>query len=768
MAEFRTPGIMQEVTTPSADSQLVLATAVGAKDELISLDNFAKHVREDVGQIYYADDYATIQDACDAVPATGGTLRFTAGTTYTFDTVYAGSGATAQHSVWIEDKNNLTMDLNGATLLMAAGAPVTSSLGAHFRIMGCDNLIIKNGTFDGNRDNRTVTPPPTAAAGGSSNITLFGCNDFVMDNVISNNSVADGFSVSSRTSEVETNSGTLLHCKALNNYRTGAAIIYSDYIFVLGGYYSGSGTSLGTNSGIDIESNTQGKTYGNRVNIVGVVCENNTGSGIAVINPDQGELNTTITGCQMRDNGTFLRLQGDAVVSNCIFQGNIPGTEVLGGGNQELVSHFVYNATSDPDPEDAQHALTITGCVFSGVAAPFVNGTSPLFMRLRSPNRLIVSDNVFENIDYGVLINPQDNNGAALISNNLFRRTSQVINAANGNTTFNDNHIKECTAVRAMRFTGGNNHVRNNTLTDWGSDVANTGEAIFFVSGSGSIIGNHLSGTAADGIHVGNGGAYGAEVYITDNILSGLDFVLTDDSPYGNFISRHNYIDGVLDTSVEGGSDASGSTQNLSVGTVTSVTMNIDISDGGTSAILVPATQSTAGLMSADDKTALDNAGSGTVQNLTIGTVGASTVDVDISGGTSATFPAATASTAGAMTAADKATLDGLVAGSSPFVPFTPVSGSASVNCDFSTARNYLVTATGTSGAAMIISRTNPGSSAATDLGEYQILVVNVPGKESITLDAGFNLDYTPTITKLTNGRTLIRLFWDGLNWTTI
>jgi hypothetical protein len=100
---------------------------------------------------------------------------------------------------------------------------------------------------------------------------------------------------------------------------------------------------------------------------------------------------------------------------------------------------------------------------------------------------------------------------------------------------------------------------------------------------------------------------------------------------------------------------------NLSVTGQSATSLTIS-SDTGTDAVIPAATTSLAGLMTAADKVALAAAGTG-VTNLSIANHGASTLDIASSTGTDATIPAATTSLAGLMSAADKTALDDIDSG---------------------------------------------------------------------------------------------------------
>ena len=114
-----------------------------------------------------------------------------------------------------------------------------------------------------------------------------------------------------------------------------------------------------------------------------------------------------------------------------------------------------------------------------------------------------------------------------------------------------------------------------------------------------------------------------------------------------------------VETAIEGGGGAT----NLAY--TPSPTNGVVTSDTGADATLTLADGTNAGLFAPAGFTKLDGiTGTNTGdQSLSLGTVGASTAAVNLSGGSSAVIPAATTSTAGLESAADKTKLDGIAAG---------------------------------------------------------------------------------------------------------
>jgi hypothetical protein len=99
-------------------------------------------------------------------------------------------------------------------------------------------------------------------------------------------------------------------------------------------------------------------------------------------------------------------------------------------------------------------------------------------------------------------------------------------------------------------------------------------------------------------------------------------------------------------------SSVSGATD-LAADNITSTTVDVT-SSTGTDATIPAATITTAGLMTAADKVVLDNAGT----DLAVDSRGSNTLDISSSTGANVTVPAATTSLAGLLTGADKTILD--------------------------------------------------------------------------------------------------------------
>ena len=152
MAEFRTPGVMQLVSSPTADAQFVMATAVGVKDELITQQDLIKFVNtgqavvsvKDHGALGdgLTDDTASIEAAATALKAAGG------------GTLFFPYGTYVVVAMDLTNMNNCLIDLGGSTLT-TTDANTTWLV----RLRTSNNCKVINGVFEGNRQGRALSSP---------------------------------------------------------------------------------------------------------------------------------------------------------------------------------------------------------------------------------------------------------------------------------------------------------------------------------------------------------------------------------------------------------------------------------------------------------------------------------------------------------------------------------------------------------------------------------------------------------------------------------
>ncbi|MCP4129092.1 MAG: hypothetical protein GY753_18865, partial [Gammaproteobacteria bacterium] len=85
---------------------------------------------------------------------------------------------------------------------------------------------------------------------------------------------------------------------------------------------------------------------------------------------------------------------------------------------------------------------------------------------------------------------------------------------------------------------------------------------------------------------------------------------------------------------------------------------------------------------------------------------------------------------------------------------------------DFATYRRISVSVTGAASSTLTLSVINPGSDAATDLGDYDLMLKNdsTTGDKLVDFSA-LGLSTVPTFTQLQGDVSLVKLFWTGSKW---
>jgi hypothetical protein len=204
-------------------------------------------------------------------------------------------------------------------------------------------------------------------------------------------------------------------------------------------------------------------------------------------------------------------------------------------------------------------------------------------------------------------------------------------------------------------------------------------------------------------------------------------------------------------------------TVNLTAGAQTATTY--EIANSGGANLVLPAVGANAGLMTAADKTLLDSLPTAT--NLSLGTIGANTVDILSSSGDDITFPAVTQSSAGCMTAADKTLLDGLPTEDTNILTSALPLPAATANRDIDlggNALNFQNVTTFTATAATQVVLTTPIISAPNARVDISTLRVD-SGTGYVTLAATGDANYTmttwaalPTPTDVANGANVVRI----------
>ena len=254
------------------------------------------------------DDTDAIQAAIDAMEsAGGGKLVFPGGATYRayrLD-VYQCSG-------WEIDLCGSTIKCPDTTGTVQGGDHV-------LRIRQCDDWILRNGTIDGNRDNRGSL----AEVSAQSVVVRQGSN-WLMENVASDNAAVDGFYISPEdNTDIDTfpANWTMLNCSADNGWRQGLSIINSINGRVIGGAYTNT-TGTAPQAGIDIECNASSADPAHEgLLLSGVRLAGNVGYGVIATSTIVKTIGIVIDGCYFTDCDQGAIQPGThTVINNCTFE----------------------------------------------------------------------------------------------------------------------------------------------------------------------------------------------------------------------------------------------------------------------------------------------------------------------------------------------------------------------------------------------------------------------------------------------------------------
>ncbi|MCP4125843.1 MAG: hypothetical protein GY753_02125 [Gammaproteobacteria bacterium] len=142
MAEFRSPGIMQLVSSPTADAQFVMATAVGTKDELITQQNLIKFVNAGQSVASVKDHGAVGDGVADDAPA--------------FQAAILAEGVVLVPEGTYRLATNLALNSahDNTVIQMLDGAVLNTDVGQVINLNGCTNVSITGGALDGQTTTR--------------------------------------------------------------------------------------------------------------------------------------------------------------------------------------------------------------------------------------------------------------------------------------------------------------------------------------------------------------------------------------------------------------------------------------------------------------------------------------------------------------------------------------------------------------------------------------------------------------------------------------
>lgn len=263
------------------------------------------------------------QNLLNAASANGKSIEFEHNRTY-----YVGHGTKYYPQLVLSFHHDFVIRGNGSKLIRGNGVVLAATnIGKSLiNFDRCERFAIYDLIVDGNRSN-VAAPNEYGYA-----FEFQGSRDVWLENCQGNNSQGDGFLLIRHFGEISNSEErncknfTLKNCKADNNNRQGITVANCNGVDVLGGSYTNThGTAPG--AGIDLEPDPVGIVNAcTDVRIIGVLLENNQGSGIKMANrmsldPDQLGLIKRVT------------------VKNCVFRNNAWG---FSGGSTVPISQMSF------------------------------------------------------------------------------------------------------------------------------------------------------------------------------------------------------------------------------------------------------------------------------------------------------------------------------------------------------------------------------------------------------------------------------------------
>lgn len=468
------------------------------------------------GDFYWADtDYSVdcsdtlpdtteLQNAFDAVTATGGTLVLPDGGTCIYDDELTLNG------------DNWIIEGNGATLALETGATAGGLL-----IEDSTRFEIRNLVLDGS-DGAQGSAPHMLTVERSS-------DGFLLD-VRAVGSTADGFRLQSTGTEpvggVRTHTIEMIGCVAENSHGNGLTLVEADEVLVVGGGFHGSGSGASSGSGIWIESDGSDEVVSD-VLIQGVSVSGSAGVGIGITHAPlasgenvsnvrivDSDLTGDAGGALWIDAGTNVVVRGNEIHD---FASSDQLATLLvsedAGDVQVIQNSFRDLTTGDPAVWVANDSagpglVEIRGNQFENINVNTTITSSSTAAVVHDAPEGIVSGNDFSDIGFkGILTRGVR---GVVSGNTLHGMTENVILVNGADSIVINNFIGSLTnpstdstaGKSVIRIREPNNVVRGNSLL-----CANTLQrAIYFDEGAALVTNNTVDdcaiGNQGDGIHV--------------------------------------------------------------------------------------------------------------------------------------------------------------------------------------------------------------------------------------------------------------------------
>lgn len=252
-----------------------------------------------VGTSVNVKDHGAIGDGTtdDTAALIAAVNSLTDGDVLTFPSATYRMNTASAKGLHFNGKSNIKIEGNNSTIKVLDSEPVVLD-GAIMWFTDCQDIVVNNLIFDGNRSTRT--PSVTTAH----NLQIYTtCARLEFNNCRSLNSVTDGINLQSTNPNVFADIPTDIvfnNCEVDNAYRNGVSVIDSLRFRYIGGSCHGT-TGTNPQAGMDLEDAT-GSSKGNVQSLIqGVSFYDNVGSGLQVGGND-GATDLVVTNCEFKNN----------------------------------------------------------------------------------------------------------------------------------------------------------------------------------------------------------------------------------------------------------------------------------------------------------------------------------------------------------------------------------------------------------------------------------------------------------------------------------
>lgn len=482
----------------------------------------------------------------------------------------------------VVDMEGVTFDGCGCTIKAADGCPAINNA-SMFDFKGCKKLTFKNFTLDGNLPKRKEFHTDWVKINDNCNLSIKGGSDIIIENVVSQYSMMDGFKIDGdwRYNSDLTNDKlvcrrlTVRNCKFDYNYRQGMSLMdawfatFENCEFTnTGQALNDAGNKMGTSPmcGVDLEAEL-GMYYNpnsgrNEIteNIGGehscafrnCLFKGNRAEGLCLTN---GAANTIIEGCEFVNNKAYEN-NSPAYIHNNKFIGNIfrnCGITLGTNGSLAVNNTFYFDQyvtvgswyTADIRNSNAPtfNGHAFRGNVFYGLAKTNMQSTDYVDLPIPTVELVTCSNVVYDGnrfVDCNPKVSDKGVNKNIVFSNNVLEYTTDVdierLNKLRLNSVKADVGVEVHTQAVSVPVRSVNNQV----IIDTNLDLED--KAKFTLWLMASPIWRSDIGDSKRAFDVSTGSYY--RVTVVDDFIGSIDLYGSDGN---NFLDR-NAIEKIICT----------------------------------------------------------------------------------------------------------------------------------------------------------------------------------------------------------------------------